>query len=236
MTQAGDQALLDLWERVESAPPAARPAALLDGLRPFAGETGAEPAETLPIGRRDRALIDLRARLFGAGMHCATDCPDCGERIELSFDLGALAPPPALASARVVSDGTEIRLRPPTTRDILHVLAGPVEARTTMLVQRCALDPLPDPLPPALVQEASAALAESDPDADIELATSCPACGADHALTFDIGTCLWDDLSRAARRLLREVHHLASAYGWTEAEVLAVPRRRRLEYMTLGSA
>lgn len=234
MTPTGEQALLDLWERVESAPPAARPAALLDGLRPFAGESAAEPAETLPIGRRDRALIELRARLFGADMQCTTDCPDCGERIELSFDLDTLGPAPAVETPRVVCDGIEIRLRPPTTQDLLGVLPRPAETRATALVQRCALDPCPEPLPPTLVEDASAALAEADPDAEIELATECPACGSGHALTFDIGTCLWDDVTRAVRRLLREVHHLATAYGWSEAEVLAVPRRRRLEYMMLG--
>ena len=235
MTQSADQALLELWERVDSAPAAARPATLLDGLRLFTGQTGAEPAETLPIGRRDRALIDLRARLFGSDMHCATDCPECGDRIELSFDLGALQPAPVRETVQVTSNGSEIRLRPPTTRDILGVLAVPAEARATTLVQHCSLDPLPDPIPPKLIEDASAALAEADPDADIELATACPSCGSDHALTFDIGTCLWDDLASAARRLLREVHHLATAYGWNEADILAVPRRRRLEYIMMGS-
>lgn len=235
MTQSGDQALLDLWERVDSAPAAARPATLLDGLRLFTGETSAESAETLTIGRRDRALIEFRARLFGPDMDCATDCVDCGERIELSFNLGALQPAPVQETVRVISDQAEIRLRLPTTRDILDVLAVPAGTRAVTLVRRCALDPLPEPMPPTLIEEASAVLAEADPDADIELATACPSCGADQALTFDIGTCLWDDLARAARRLLREVHHLATAYGWNEAEILALPRRRRLEYMMMGS-
>ena len=232
--QTGDMALLDLWERVDRVSPAARPAVLLDGLRSFAGQAVVEPAETLPIGRRDRALIELRARLFGADMRCTTACPDCRERVELCFDLGALRPAPSDETTRVVSGGTAIRLRPPTTQDILGALSAPAGTQAAALVQRCALDPLPDPLPQALVEEASAALAEADPDAEIELSTECPACGTETALAFDIGTCLWDDLARAARRLLREVHYLATAYGWSEAEVLAVPRRRRLEYMVIG--
>jgi hypothetical protein len=233
MTQTGDMALLDLWERVDGVSLAARPAVLLDGLRPFAGQAAAEPAETLPIGRRDRALIELRACLFGAEMRCAAACPGCGERIELCFDLGAIRAAPSAKTTQVVSGSAAIRLRSPTTQDILDALSAPADAQTTALVQVCALDPLPDPLPTALIEEASAALAEADPDAEIELATECPTCGFEHALMFDIGTCLWDDLTRAARRLLREVHHLATAYGWSEAEVLAVPRRRRLEYMMI---
>lgn len=235
MTPSRDQALLDLWERVETATPTERPAALLDGLRDWVGEGGGAPAGSLPVGRRDRALIDLRARLFGRDMHCATFCSDCGARIELAFDLASL--PTALVREQTLfrSAGVELGLRPPTTHDLLDVIALPPAERAAALVRRCASGPIPDPLPQALIEAASAALAEADPDADIELATACPDCGTAHALTFDIATCVWDDLVRAARRLLREVHHLATAYGWSEAEILAVPRRRRLEYLLAGS-
>ena len=33
--------------------------------------------------------------------------------------------------------------------------------------------------------------------------------------------------------LLATVHRLASRYGWTESEVLAVPARRRARYLAL---
>ncbi|HEX2516118.1 MAG TPA: phage baseplate protein, partial [Chloroflexota bacterium] len=39
-----------------------------------------------------------------------------------------------------------------------------------------------------------------------------------------------------ARRLLREVHTLARAYGWREAEILALPGRRRQTYLDLVGA
>lgn len=235
MTRFSDQGLLDLWERVETAPPAMRPAELLEGLRRWVGEAADEPAWTLPIGRRDRALIDLRARVFGPEMSCATDCAHCGERIELTFDLGALPTASSRDTASLVVGDIDLRLRLPSTLDVSDVLGLPDPARPAALVHLCALDPLPDALSPALIEAASAAMAEADPDADIELGTTCPGCGTQQALTFDIGHCLWDDLSRAARRLIREVHHLATAYGWSEAEVLAVPRRRRREYLLVGS-
>jgi hypothetical protein len=36
-----------------------------------------------------------------------------------------------------------------------------------------------------------------------------------------------------ARRLLREVHELARAYHWSEADILRLDRRRRRRYLAL---
>lgn len=234
MTLLAESALLEVWDRVEAAPRPLRPAVLLDALRAGMGEAD-DPADSLPVGRRDRALIGLRRRLFGDRMHCAGNCPRCAARVELDLDLGRMqadAPPAELALVRM--NGGAWRLRPPTTRDIARVLAAPVSGRVEALVRRCALDPLPDPLPPGLVAAASVALQEADPDAEITLALTCPDCGTDWEAPFDIAACLWGDVVLAARRLLREVHHLATAYGWSEAEILAVPPRRRREYLLIG--
>jgi hypothetical protein len=73
------------------------------------------------------------------------------------------------------------------------------------------------------------ALAEADPQADIELALACPACGQVSRHEFDVLAFFWSELQAWARNLLLEVHALAQAYGWTEPQVLALsPRRRRL--------
>jgi hypothetical protein len=42
---------------------------------------------------------------------------------------------------------------------------------------------------------------------------------------------LWAEIEARARRLLREVHILATAYGWTEAEVLSLGENRRARYV-----
>ena len=234
MTPLAESALLEVWDRVGTAPQPLRPAVLLDALRAGMGEAG-DPADSLPIGRRDRALIGLRRRLFGSRMRCAANCPRCAARVELDLDLDRMqaeATPAELALVRM--KGGTLRLRPPTTRDIARVLAGPASGRVEALVRRCALDLLPDPLPPALVEAASVALHEADPDAEIVLTLTCPDCGTAWDAPFDIAACLWGDILLAARRLLHEVHHLATAYGWSEAEILAVPPRRRREYLLIG--
>jgi hypothetical protein len=41
------------------------------------------------------------------------------------------------------------------------------------------------------------------------------------------------ELSGRAKRLLRDVHQLARAYGWSEAAIVSLPLDRRLAYLLL---
>jgi hypothetical protein len=43
----------------------------------------------------------------------------------------------------------------------------------------------------------------------------------------------WQELDDWADRVLRDVHELASAYGWPENEILALSPRRRQCYLDL---
>lgn len=81
----------------------------------------------------------------------------------------------------------------------------------------------------------AALMAEADPQADVELALTCPGCGIAWGVPFDIGMFLWWELDARARRLLQDVSVLASAYGWREADVLALTPRRRQLYLELVS-
>ena len=51
---------------------------------------------------------------------------------------------------------------------------------------------------------------------------------------MDVGSFVWAELHAHGRRVLREVDVLARAYGWTEAEVLALGERRRAAYLALA--
>jgi hypothetical protein len=79
-------------------------------------------------------------------------------------------------------------------------------------------------------------MAEADPQADIQLAISCAACSHHWRTTFDIVSFFWSEIEVWARRLLCEVHILASAYGWHEREILGLgPVRRQLYLEMLGA-
>ena len=61
----------------------------------------------------------------------------------------------------------------------------------------------------------------------------CPACGGSDLLRFDpVGYAL-SELRDAAVGLYDEVHLLASAFGWPEEAILALPRTRRARYAAL---
>ena len=80
-------------------------------------------------------------------------------------------------------------------------------------------------------------MAELDPQAALDLAAVCPACGVEFLAPFDAAEFLRQELMLTGDALFREVHLLASHYHWDEADILALPRRRRRRYLAcLGEA
>jgi hypothetical protein len=77
------------------------------------------------------------------------------------------------------------------------------------------------------------AMAERDPQAEIELDLECPSCATPFGVVFDTATFLLQELDARAARLLEEVHALAFHYHWSEREILAMAPTRRERYLTL---
>jgi hypothetical protein len=88
-------------------------------------------------------------------------------------------------------------------------------------------------LPPAALQAVAERMAAADPQGDVQLALQCPACGHAWPAAFDIVSFFWTEVDAWARVLLREIHVLASAYGWREADILALSPWRRRSYLEL---
>jgi hypothetical protein len=74
-------------------------------------------------------------------------------------------------------------------------------------------------------------MAAADPLAEILLSFECPNCAASFVESLDLPAFLWAEMEGRAKRLLLEVHALASAYGWSEREILALPPVRREFYL-----
>jgi hypothetical protein len=192
----------------------------------------------------DRLLVAVRERLFGGTLRAVVDCPSCGLPLEVALPtstlLAASAGPDAV---EVEADGYRVRCRALRPTDLADAGAtGSTDAARAVLLARAVESaerdgrPVPaDGLPDAVVAAVAAALAEADPLADIELPIGCDACGASWTRLFDIGSYLWQELAAWAAGLLAEVHALASAYGWSEAEILSLPLRRRRVYLDLVS-
>jgi hypothetical protein len=203
---------------------------------------GADPSAVadLSVGRRDEFVLALRERFFGAAFPCAVTCPSCAEELEIELSIDDLRVP-AIGDreARVDHGDLVVRFRPITSRDLLTVRAGAREARR-QLISRCVLDArrgegsVPaDELPDDVLDTVAAALAAQDPQAAVLLELDCASCGHEWRSPFDIAAYLWGELDTYVRRFMHDVHLLASAYGWSEAEVLAVDPGRRQGYLEM---
>ena len=229
--------LLEVWERGLTRTPAQRVLALLAAAHP---DVSADELAGLPIGRRDARLLRLRERLFGPQITAVAECPACGEPVESTFGVEDLR-----LSDDLESDGVHLAqiedyrasFRLPNSSDLL-ALTEPATAREALLA-RCLVQvsdahgvPLnAASLPDDVIAGIAARMAAADPQAEIELQLACPACAHRWAALFDIASFLWKELHAWAVRTLRDVHTLARAYGWREADVLALSPTRRQIYL-----
>jgi hypothetical protein len=90
-----------------------------------------------------------------------------------------------------------------------------------------------DELPDAVTEAIAEAMAGADPQADVQVALTCPACARRWDAVFDVAEFLWREIDAWAKRVLDEVHILASAYGWSEGEILSMSAARRERYVSM---
>jgi hypothetical protein len=242
--------LLTAWERGLAQPPARRALELLAAVRP---EVPPRWLGELSLGRRDAALLAIREALVGRSLACLADCPGCGVSLELDLDTSALraadpsefAPDGPTAGPSVLAlDGIEVRWRPIRAADLLEIEPehDPAEARRELLAAlvveaRRGDEPLaPADLPAAVVEALERAAEAADPLAWIGVKLRCPDCGLGWTAELDVAAAVWSDVDARARRLLAEVHALALAYGWSEAEILSLSTPRRRAYLELLGA
>ncbi len=195
------------------------------------------------IGRRDRLLLTLREWTFGSRLLGRVPCQKCGEALELAFNVSDICAPEAeMHDALTLKlDGYEVHFRPPNSQDLSAISnCGNIPDGKQQLLARCllrvtedgterAVESLPERVREAVVKR----MAEADPQSDVQLQLSCPACGHSWLAAFDIVSYFWSEINAWAVRILREVHTLASAYGWREEDILALSPQRRHFYLEM---
>jgi hypothetical protein len=237
--------ILRLYDYGQNHLPAERAVALLALACP---EVLPEDLVALPIGERDARLLAVRDMTLGPRLEGFAECPRCGQALEFTLatpDLRDAAGAPLPPEQRVLDyRGFHVRFRLLTSHDLAEAaaVADPSRARR-LLVERCVVsaqrrgrDVMVAALPDALVARLATRLAEGDPGAEMLFDLRCAGCGHGWQAVFDIATFFWSELLAHARRLLREVHQLATAYGWSEAEILSLGGRRRQAYLEMAGA
>jgi hypothetical protein len=236
--------LLEVWERGQGAESPERSILLLSLVEP--GSTS-DAVGQLTVGQQNARLLRLRELAFGDRLDGLTDCPSCGDTLEVSVHSpglrragadGVSVPHEGSSTAprelEVEAGGHRVRFRPPTLADV-HAILDVEDDAPAALLERCLtdLEGISLPLPPELAKELAAQMSSADPLADPELAMKCPSCSHRWTAPLDVPSYLWEEIDVWARRTLDQVHRLASAYGWGEAEILALSPARRRAYLDL---
>jgi len=237
------QNLIQLWERGAGQHPVDR------GLATISACSGApwDECAQASVGARDAMLLRIYERLFGGSLDAFAECPACGERLEYSLMVGELlsADPGPENTGEVALETGEIslRMRLPNSLDLAAAAqCADAAAGRDLLLQRCVVEaragtsdiPVAE-LPASVVAMAEDRLAQADPLSDLTIDLNCAACGHVWQALLDIESFLWAKLGTLAKRLLREVHVLAQAYGWSEADILSMTPMRREFYLQMVS-
>ncbi|MEU1336953.1 hypothetical protein [Streptomyces sp. NPDC005827] len=231
-----EASLLATWEAGLGAPPAGRALLLHRAARPDADPTA------VPVGERETDLIALRRALFGERMEVRLDCAACGADMEFELDAAAVAGSiggrGSESVVRVQEGGWDVEFRLPSVAD-LHAAARAAQPRAELLArclvsaERGGVAAAAGELPLPVQRRIAEAVEAADPGADLTLNVACPECDAATRAELDIASYLWTELDSWARDVLLDVHLLATAYGWSEPEILALSPLRRRYYLEL---
>ncbi|NMG11110.1 phage baseplate protein [Brasilonema sp. UFV-L1] len=247
MRTLSPQELLQVWEQGLNQPPVQRALLLLAAACP---ETSTQLLGKLSVGQRDTYLLTLREWLFGSQIVSLATCPQCGERLELTFNIADVRVSTDAETVEVLSLNVadyQVQFRLPNSWDLMAMQTAScypenqdIEAMRIFLLERCllkvesqSLEVSTSDLSPDLQNAVVAKMVEADPQANVQLVLCCPACNHQWQATFDIVSFLWSEINAWAYRTLREVHTLASTYGWREADILAMNPQRRQFYLEM---
>jgi hypothetical protein len=245
MDSLSAHSVLDLWDRVSTCAPVERGVRILAAA---GAEGSAIDPGALTVGECTERLLALHEALFGGRLSGFAECPCCGIALELGVSIAELRSSMASTSPTptglVSHGGYEVRVRPLTGADLVDAAGcASVSAAQALLLERSIVSAARGGrrvgigrLPAALVNLVAQRVGESDPWAESVLDLVCPECRHQWSVLLDVAMFVWTEIRARAQRVLREVHTLARAYGWREADIVAMSGRRREAYLALVGA
>ena len=169
---------------------------------------------------------------FGCRLDICAECPNCQAGLEISLDADELAESLVDAGPEDVKVADErVAVRSLTSQD-LGALAV-VSSESLVLVTRRRLTG-EEALSPALAEAVDARIEARETAAELAISLTCEECDAAWREVLDVAAYFWAEIAAAARRLMGEVAEIAAAYGWAEADILAMSPVRRAGYLELA--
>jgi hypothetical protein len=229
MTGRTEMALVDLGDAASNLSQPARVSRFLAETVESVGGAPVDPG-ALSVGDRQYLVRQIGARLGPDTVWLGGTCQTCDGPFEVPVtqsDLPVKPAGPGYPQTRLSVEGTACVLRSPTGADQEAIAGLPPGAAADALFALLVEQVETGALGVEAKQQLEAAIEDLSPEVALEVATSCPECGA--ALRIEIDPYL--ALSRPSSDILDEIHLIASQYHWSEAEILALPRARRQAYL-----
>lgn len=198
-------------------------------------------AVDLTVADRDVLLAAVYERTYGSMIESTLECSSCSASFVLDFSLPDLVAKVYQAREQVgvsrQADGTYLLpngccFRLPTARDEMDVLGMSIAEVDKALLSRCLIEGDVQTHRHAVEQ----AMEQLAPAVDLDLDACCPECDALQAIRFNLQSYLLEALLQDRARLAREVHRLATAYGWSLNEILSLTRMQRRTHVKLIEA
>jgi hypothetical protein len=233
--------LIAVWEQGSNEHPVDRALTLLSAC----SHESPDELARLSVGSRDTRLLEIYERFFGPNLDAFADCPMCGVALEYNLSacdlLSSATPENRDTQSSLKIDETSVTLRAPDSIDLRAVSqCTDVTSAARLLAERCVVEARiedrqvsPDTLSDTAIDTIASTLAQLDPQAEILIDLTCVACTHPWQVTFDIEPFLWSKISATVRRLLQQVHALATAYGWRELDILVLSPTRRQMYVEM---
>ncbi len=233
--------IIAIWEQGCDQHPIDRALTILAAAEP---EMTRHELADLSIGMRDARLLAIHEQTFGSTINALSRCPNCNEELESSISVGDIVVESNLSSNQsytYIVDNHRVEFRLPNSRDLAALVGCENKsAGAQTLLERCVLNGTSEDskitgaaLPEKVIAGLSDKISEYDPQAEVLLDLTCPACAHSWQTVFDIVSYLWEKIRVRSLRLIYEIHTLAATYGWSEQAILSLNPVRRQHYMEM---
>lgn len=195
------------------------------------------------LTRRLQGLLSISVTTRSQTKRVPARCPreSCHEFMELELDLLSFEQPEDTGTFTCTPErDVNVTIRLPTGNDQMNWLnensqdmSGWAAFMATSVVTSVngAVPEADWQVPNHWLPALEAVLEKHDPFTAMQLDAHCPSCNEAVQVELDLEDLLLQMLASDQRHLLDQIHRLASAYHWSEDEILSLPPRRREYYL-----
>lgn len=188
------------------------------------------------VASRLQGLLAVVRATQTADLDVSARCHRCHETLSFSLPLEGFVQMPAPSPFTCQSEGGDaFEVRLPTGRDQQRWLENAEEDPVAMAKDLVTDETIKSNWGNHHMAAMEQQLEQADPYTALNLESECPYCGAAVSQPLNLEESLLRRLQSALTERLREVHRLARAYHWSEADILALPPGRRDFYLACVS-